>query len=216
MDDNNHAGHSSRGRPDAEDSNHPTAPLPGPSRTNGPTSASVRGKGVGKSSKGKGKGKSSAGAAHALALREAAAQAAAPPAEQQPQTSSQPGPSGQQHPKVNGGSDSSNLGTNMVVPDLDEMLLMADEVEDVRVAVAGAGGPNRVDADAAVAAAEANSDGQRRQEHSSILESMTGPLSKRLRTLHTLQQQQQSEVWFLRNAALHTGIFLPAARLVMN
>ena len=28
--------------------------------------------------------------------------------------------------------------------------------------------------------------------HSSILESMTGPLSKRLRTLHTLQQQQQT------------------------
>ena len=28
--------------------------------------------------------------------------------------------------------------------------------------------------------------------HSSILESMTGPLSKRLRTLHTLQQQQKA------------------------
>ena len=37
---------------------------------------------------------------------------------------------------------------------------------------------------------EANNNSQQQQHHSSILESMTGPLSKRLRTLHTLQQRQ--------------------------
>ena len=74
---------------------------------------------------------------------------------------------------------------NLVVPDLDEMILMADDVEDVRASqqvdsgVTGGGSPKK----------ESNNTSS--SSHSSILESMTGPLSKRLRTLHPLQQQQQ-------------------------
>ena len=145
----------SKGKQDSEESSQPR-----PSKTpNG------KGKGVGKSSKGKGKGKSSAAATAAQAAAAAAAE---------PQSSAR----GQ--PRVNGGN---GIGPspNLVVPDLDEMLLMADDVEDVRPS-------QQVDSVAGASPKKETST----SNHSSILESMTGPLSKRLRTLHSLQQQQNS------------------------
>ena len=46
--------------------------------------------------------------------------------------------------------------------------------------------------DPKAAASSSTSSSNLNSHHSSILESMTGPLSKRLRTLHSLQQQQNS------------------------
>ena len=49
--------------------------------------------------------------------------------------------------------------------------------------------------------------------HSSILESMTGPLSKRLRTLHTLQQQQKAPS---TSAGLATNSFFSVSFFVIT
>ena len=162
----------SKGKQDSEESSQPRS-----SKTpNG------KGKGVGKSSKGKGKGKSSAAATAAQAAAAAAAE---------PQSSAR----GQ--PRVNGGN---GIGPspNLVVPDLDEMLLMADDVEDVRPS-------QQVDTGVAGASPkkETSSNNTSTSNHSSILESMTGPLSKRLRTLHTMQQQQHEVVTIIQASIIN-------------